>query len=50
MKQSALRTTNVGSGGGTASCKGIVLGTRNLPLWHIVKKAESVERDGKTWH
>ena len=50
MKKNTPRTTIGGSGGGTASREGIVPVTRNLPLWRIVKKAESVERDWKNWH
>ena len=50
MKKNVPRTTNGGSGSGTASYKGIVPETRDLSLCCIVKKSESVERDRKTWH
>ena len=47
MNKNTSRTTGGGSGGGTASCKEIVPGIRDLPLWRIVKNSESVERDRK---
>ena len=50
MKKNDPRTTGGVSGGGTATRARIVLGTRGIPIWCIVKKAESVERDRNTWH